>query len=132
MLRQAWQDDASSLGARDHDSLLRQRLEDLSGPGPETGKRFHRLIVRRMRFDYGLKSRYRRLRARGLLTIPEMAKLLRVCKTTIKLWRRAGLLTAYRYDDKNQYLFERPGAEAPIKNQRQEKTKRLKNARILS
>jgi DNA invertase Pin-like site-specific DNA recombinase len=96
------------------------------------GKRFHRLIVRRIRSVYRLKTRYTRLRARGLLTIPEMAKLLHVCQTTIKLWRRAGLLTAYRYDDKDQYLFERPGAGAPAKYQRQDKTKRLRKARLQS
>jgi hypothetical protein len=96
------------------------------------GKRFHRLIVRRIRSVYGLKSRYTRLRARGLLTIPEMAKRLRVCQTTIKIWRRAGLLTAHRYDDKDQYLFERPGADAPVKYQHQDKTKRLKKARLQS
>ena len=33
-----------------------------------TGKRFHRLILRRIRSVYGLKSRYKRLRSRGLLT----------------------------------------------------------------
>jgi DNA invertase Pin-like site-specific DNA recombinase len=96
------------------------------------GKRFHRLIVRRIRSVYRLKTRYTRLRARGLLTIPEIAKLLHVCQTTIKLWRRAGLLTAYRYDDKDQYLFERPGSGAPAKYQRQDKTKRLKKARLQS
>lgn len=31
------------------------------------------------------------------------------------MWRRAGLLTAHRYDDKGQYLYERPGGDAPIK-----------------
>lgn len=96
------------------------------------GKHFHRLIVRRIRSVYRLKTRYTRLRARGLLTILEMAKLLHVCQTTIKLWRRAGLLTAYRYDDKDQYLFERPGPGAPAKYQRQDKTKRLKKARLQS
>lgn len=91
-----------------------------------TGKRFHRLIVRRICSDYRLKSRYTRLRARGLLTLPEMSKRLHVCPTTIKLWRRAGLLTAHRYDDKDQYLFEPPGPGTPVKHQRQDKTKRLK------
>jgi DNA invertase Pin-like site-specific DNA recombinase len=96
------------------------------------GKRFHRLIVRRIRSVYSLKTRYTRLRARGLLSISETAKLLHVCQTTIKLWRRAGLLTAHRYDDKDQYLFERPGPGAPVKYQRQDKTKRLKKARLQS
>jgi hypothetical protein len=114
----------------DHTEAEIAELLNRKGLTSGTGKRFHRLIVRRMRVVYGLKSRYKRLRARGLLTIPEMAKRLHVCQTTIKLWRRAGLLAAHRYDDKDQYLFERPGADAPVKHQRQDKTKRLKTARL--
>ena len=74
-------------------------------------------MVRRIRIDYDLKSRYDRLRARGLLTVTEIAKCLKVSKATIDEWRRAGLLKAHRYDDKRQYLFERPGADAPKKHQ---------------
>ena len=108
--------------------------ELLNGKGLTSGmgKPFHRLIVRRLRSVYGLRSRYRRLRARGLLSIPEMAKRLHVSPITIKLWRRAGLLAAHRYDDKGQYLFEPPSPEAPVKHQRQDKTKRLEKARLQS
>jgi DNA invertase Pin-like site-specific DNA recombinase len=86
------------------------------------GQSFHRLMVRRIRIGYGLKNRYDRLRARGLLTVTEIAKCLKVTKATIDDWRRAGLLKAHRYDDKGQYLFERPGADAPRKFQHQNKT----------
>jgi hypothetical protein len=67
---------------------------------------------------YGLKSRYERLRARKLLTMQEIGKRLKVQPCTIKIWRRAGLLAAHRYNDKGAYLFEPPGANAPVKHQR--------------
>jgi hypothetical protein len=62
------------------------------------------------------------LRARGLLSVDEIASALGVCRATIQLWRRTGLLAAHRCDDKGQYLFERPGPDTPVKYQRQDKT----------
>jgi hypothetical protein len=59
------------------------------------------------------------VRARDLLTVHEIAARLDVSATTAKIWRRAGLLKAHRYDDKGQCLFEQPGPEAPIKYQYQ-------------
>jgi DNA invertase Pin-like site-specific DNA recombinase len=86
------------------------------------GKPFRRLIVWRIRHAYALKSRYDRLRARGMLSLDEIAKRLQVCSATIKQWRQAGLLPAHRYDDKGQYLFEWPVANAPIRYAHQGKT----------
>jgi DNA-binding CsgD family transcriptional regulator len=86
------------------------------------GKPFSRLIVRRIRINYELESRYSRLRARGLLSVDEIASALGVRRATIQLWRRVGLLAAHRCDDKGQYLFERPGPDTPVKYQRQGKT----------
>jgi DNA invertase Pin-like site-specific DNA recombinase len=89
----------------------------LNEQGLRSGERqaFHRLMVQRLREEYGLESRYRRLRRRGLLTLAEVARKLRVKTCTIKEWRRAGLLRAHAYNDKNQYLYEEPGADAPKK-----------------
>jgi DNA invertase Pin-like site-specific DNA recombinase len=81
------------------------------------GKCFNRLMVRRIRIDYGLESRYCRLRNRGLLSLDEIAEALDVCPETIKQWRRAGRLRAHRCDDKGQYLFEPPGRDRPLKYQ---------------
>ena len=47
-------------------------------------------MVRRLRIDYALRSRYDRLRERGLITTDELAERLNVCTDTIKRWRRAG------------------------------------------
>jgi len=58
------------------------------------GKRFNRTMVARIRSNYGLASRYSRLRARGLLTLHEIAAHLDVSPATTKVRRRAGLLRA--------------------------------------
>jgi hypothetical protein len=85
------------------------------------GKSFKRVMVNRIRAYYHLKSRYQRLRAREMLTLREIAKRLDVRPDTVKIWRRAGLLIAHRYNDKGQCLFERPGADAPTKFRQQGK-----------
>jgi hypothetical protein len=74
-----------------------------------------RLLVRRIRLDYGLKSRFDRLRDEGMLTRDEIAKALGVAISTIKHWRRKGWLRAVAYDDKGDYLFEPPGPTSPEK-----------------
>lgn len=88
-----------------------------------TGKPFSRHIVARIRIGYRLKSRYARLRARGFLDQDELAERLHVEPSTIKVWRRAGLLRSHPYNDKGECLFERPGADAPVKYMHQNKTR---------
>jgi DNA invertase Pin-like site-specific DNA recombinase len=86
------------------------------------GGQFYAEKVRRIMQSYALKSRYDRLLERGLLTLEEIGKILDVTPHTVKVWRRAGLLRAHRFSDKDQYLFERPGADAPVKHQHQRKS----------
>jgi hypothetical protein len=74
-----------------------------------------RLMVRRVRLDYNLKSRYERLREAGMLTRHEIAKVLGVAVSTVKAWRCKGWLRAVAYDDKGDYLFEPLGKDAPAK-----------------
>ncbi|WP_217709853.1 helix-turn-helix domain-containing protein [Paraburkholderia youngii] len=92
------------------------------------GKRFTSRMITRLRLSHKLPSHHDRLRARGMLTLDEIAERLNVMPTTIKTWRRAGLLIAHRYDDKGGYLFEPPGAEAPVKFQHQGKTRGRRSA----
>jgi hypothetical protein len=73
------------------------------------------MMVTRVREHYHLKDRYQRLRERGMLTLAEVAKKLGVSKASAKVWRRAGLLRAHAYNDKNQYLYEPPGTDAPAR-----------------
>jgi DNA invertase Pin-like site-specific DNA recombinase len=88
-----------------------------------TGKPFHLSIVARIRTGHSLQSRYDRLRTRGMLTLDEIAKCRNVTPDTIKIWRRAGLLVAHRYNDRGECLFEQPGADAPTKFRQQGKTR---------
>lgn len=81
------------------------------------GKPFHALMVQRLRRDYGLKKRYDRLRDAGLLTLQEIASLLKVSTSTIKRWRRHGLLRVHTYNDKGECLYEHPGDDPPVKAQ---------------
>jgi hypothetical protein len=53
------------------------------------------LAVGYIRKAYGLKSRFERLRERGLLTISEMAKACGVSINTIGHWRRKGIIRAH-------------------------------------
>jgi len=93
------------------------------------GHAFNGSIVRNIRLAYDLRSRYERLRARGMLTLNEVAKRLGVQPGTIKQWRRAGLLDAHRFGDRGEYVFEPPGAHAPIKHRHQGKVRALAAAR---
>ncbi len=79
------------------------------------GKPVNPMMVARVRDHYHLRSRYERLRERGLLTLAELAGALQISTATAKHWRRAGLLRAHAYNDKPQYLFEPPGADAPTR-----------------
>jgi DNA invertase Pin-like site-specific DNA recombinase len=79
------------------------------------GKPFHHLNIRHIRLAYGLPDRFTRLRARGLLTLNEIADALRVHRTTVLVWRRRGLLRAYPYTERGDYLFEPPAMDAPVK-----------------
>jgi hypothetical protein len=101
------------------------RLLNERGYGSGWGKAFHARIVGRLRRDYGLKTRYDRLRAAGMLTKKEMADRLGVATATVTIWRDHGLLRAHRYDDKNSCLYEDPGPTPPAKMQGQ--TLRLKD-----
>lgn len=73
-----------------------------------TGQPFTSRIVLHLRRSNGLASHLERLRARGLLTIPEVAERLGVSTSTIKAWHRAGLLVSHQANDKNIRLFEPP------------------------
>ena len=84
---------------------------------PGAGAAFHPQLVARLARTYHLKPRYDRLRERGLMTLQEMADILKVTPHTVKLWGRRGLLRAHAYTDKNESLFEPPGDDRPRKTQ---------------
>ena len=77
------------------------------------GKAFTRLIVLHLRHAHRLPSHAHRLRARGLLTLDEIAEHLGVHTSTIKAWHRAGLLVSHKANDKNERLYEPPKSDDP-------------------
>jgi len=81
-----------------------------------------RLFTRKMVVDLvkdheALKSRYERLRDKGLLTQEEMAERLGITPETVRTWAQHGLLRAHPYTDRGQCLYEPPGEHPPKKMQ---------------
>jgi hypothetical protein len=64
---------------------------------------------------YGLRSRYDRLRARGLLTTKELAERLDVHEQTLVQWAEHGIVTRHAYKSQ-AYLYEDPGPNPPTKH----------------
>jgi Recombinase zinc beta ribbon domain/Recombinase/MerR HTH family regulatory protein len=92
-----------------------ETADALNAAGRRSGERkaFTRLIVLHLRRAHQLPSHAERLRARGLLTMDEIAGRLGVHRSTIKAWRRAGLLVSHKANDKNERLFEPPTPATP-------------------
>jgi DNA invertase Pin-like site-specific DNA recombinase/DNA-binding transcriptional regulator YiaG len=80
-----------------------------------TGRAFTRGLVKRIRNNYNLRSRFDRLRKAGLLTQEEIAHQLGVSRATVHDWRRSGLLKAQMCNDKPEYLYEPVRENRPLK-----------------
>jgi DNA invertase Pin-like site-specific DNA recombinase len=78
-----------------------------------TGEPFSRLIIDHLVRAYRIPTRRQRLRAQGLLTLAETAAAHHVHPHTIKAWRRAGIVSAQRYNDKGEYLYDPPDPDNP-------------------
>ena len=52
-----------------------------------------------------------------MLTLQEMAVALSVNPKTVKIWAAHGLVIAYAYTDKPEYLYKPSGSNAPRKAQ---------------
>lgn len=72
-----------------------------------TGLRLNAERVRDIQRKYGLKSWYERLRAKGMLTVEEVADRLGVYVGTARVWQKKGLLVRNEYS-KNKFLYEPP------------------------
>lgn len=91
------------------DREVAQRLNE-QGHRNWRGEAFTHKKVIVIRQAYHLKSRFERLRARGMLTAHELADQLGVCTTTIYQWGRAGLLHEHRYGNRHRCLYEPIGS----------------------
>ena len=72
------------------------------------GAAFTFRIVNHLRWTYKLKTRYQRLRERGLLTAREVAQIVGGVASRIKDWRHRGVLTGTRYNEKDEHFYPRP------------------------
>jgi hypothetical protein len=88
----------------------------LNERGIASGRRmkFTGEIIAALRRGNNLRSRYERLRERGMLDVSEMAALLGTCMRTIYVWHRQGRLRPHKYNDSGAYLYEPPETESPL------------------
>ena len=78
------------------------------------GARFTVARVQYIVHTYGLRLRFDRLRARGLLTKKELAARLRIHESTLTTWVRHGIINAHAYNG-HAWLYEEP-ATHPTKH----------------
>jgi DNA invertase Pin-like site-specific DNA recombinase len=71
-------------------------------------KPFTGYIIKCLGKSHRLGSHQARLRAAGMLTLTEITQRLGVHHHTIKAWRRAGLLTSRKANDRNEQLYDPP------------------------
>jgi hypothetical protein len=85
-----------------------------SARSANTEARFTAIRVMYLVHTYGLRSRYDRLRARGLLTKQEMTQRLGIHEHTLVRWRKHGIIRAQAYNGHDAWLYEDPGPNLPI------------------
>jgi hypothetical protein len=89
----------------------------LPGGSARPGRSNDRFTAKRVAYlthTYGLRSRYDRLRDRGMLTKKEMADRLSVHEHTVVQWAKHGIVTRHSYNG-HAYLYEDPGPNHPTK-----------------
>jgi DNA invertase Pin-like site-specific DNA recombinase len=101
-------------------------------PGKQNA-RFTALRVAYLAKTYGLRSRYDRLRDRGMLTKEELAARLGIHVATVISWGEYGIVTRHAHNG-HAYLYQDPGPNPPVKqcsrwNRLVDRADRLKNAR---
>ncbi|HCC33142.1 MAG TPA: hypothetical protein DEQ28_04480 [Clostridiales bacterium] len=90
-----------------------QTAEILNAKGLRSGYqgRFTAIKVHRIAQQYGLQTRYQRLRHRGLLRLEEFAAECGVNPATVRRWYRHGKVKGHLYNGRGSQLFEHPGPE---------------------
>jgi DNA invertase Pin-like site-specific DNA recombinase len=77
--------------------------------------RFNALRVAYLTHRYALRSRYDRLRNRGMLTKAEAAARLRIHEATLIRWAEHGIIKRHAYNA-HAYLYELPNSNLPAKH----------------
>lgn len=98
------------------DRQIAERLNEL-GYRNWRGESFTDKKVVVIRNAYHLKTRFARLRERGMLTANELATQLGVCRTTVYQWGQSGFLRQHRYGNEQRCLFEPMGDVVLVKGQ---------------
>ncbi|MCC7286750.1 MAG: hypothetical protein IT503_11255 [Burkholderiaceae bacterium] len=96
------------------DKQVALRLNEL-GHRNWRGEAFTVKKVEVVRKSYGLKSRYERLRERGMLSGTEVARQLGVSTTTVHQIGRQRVLARHLYGNNHRCLYEPPGAVKLVK-----------------
>jgi len=78
-----------------------------------TGEPFHRRIIDHIIRAHRIPTRRRRLRDQGMLTLAEATAAYGVHYQTVKRWRQAGIVSAERYNEKGEYLYQPPDPDNP-------------------
>jgi DNA invertase Pin-like site-specific DNA recombinase len=89
------------------------------GGSARPGRGADRFTAKRVAYlmhTYGLRSRYDRLRERGMLNKREMADRLGVHEQTVDRWAEHGIIKAHLYNDHGWQLYELPGPNIPAKH----------------
>jgi excisionase family DNA binding protein len=102
----------------DHTYAEIATILDKQGYKSGQGNRIDRRTVTGIIHNYKLKTRYARLRAKGKLTVDEVANLLGVTVATVRRWGKKGIIKTYRYNDRNGCLYEHPGVNSPLMKSR--------------
>lgn len=74
-----------------------------------TGKCFTPKIIGSIRWHYHLKSRYQRLREKGLLTLKELSDKIKIPMKAIRELEKRKMINSYKCTDKMKRLYELPG-----------------------
>jgi DNA invertase Pin-like site-specific DNA recombinase len=77
------------------------------------GRPFTPTMVQRVLRTYQLRSRRQRLLDAGLIPLSQMAAILGVSTSTVKIWHHAGIVSGQRYNDKGEVLYHPPGPNPP-------------------
>jgi DNA invertase Pin-like site-specific DNA recombinase len=98
------------------DILNKQGLRPGGSARPgRSNARFTALRVKYIVHQYALRSRYDRLRDRGMLTIAEAATRLSVHEATVVTWAECGIIARHAYNA-HAYLYELPETNLPAKH----------------
>ncbi len=92
----------------EHTDAQAAELLNAAGLKPGVASQFSAAIVVHLRRKHRLTDRFTRLRARGLLTLPEVSELLGAHPKTVNGWAREGRIPSVLVSDNGKRLFPRP------------------------